>query len=257
MSFTWHRNKHGLRILSKKLDRGLANIQWRLAFQKAFVEVLCRLHSEHNPIILRFGGLPIVCGPRPFRFEAAWINHNDYMGVAEHAWMTSNNNPVAALRLVQENSITFNHNVFGKRSKLKLDLKVSNVTLRELIHVSMLSWKTIFKGSTTISSFKRRFIGIKNRVNNGLSLVTRIVLSFIPKQLSGTKEIRLSKLGFRMVFGPVIVPLSNMKHKTTSKTFYVALQITKEPISRQPLTPVWTLTVSLPLPSLLPRKKFL
>jgi hypothetical protein len=69
--FTWHRNHNGLRILSKKLDRAIANINWRLSFPEAFVEVLCRLHSDHNPLLLRFGGLPLARGPRPFRFEAA------------------------------------------------------------------------------------------------------------------------------------------------------------------------------------------
>lgn len=68
--FTWHRNNNGIRILSKKLDRGLANVDWRMSFPEAFVQVLCRLHSDHNPLLLRFGGLPLARGPRPFRFEA-------------------------------------------------------------------------------------------------------------------------------------------------------------------------------------------
>jgi endonuclease/exonuclease/phosphatase family metal-dependent hydrolase len=83
--FTWHRNHNGIRVLSKKLDRGLANMEWRLAFPEAFVEVLCRLHSDHNPLLLRFGGLPIVSGPRPFCFEAAWIDHADYSALVERA----------------------------------------------------------------------------------------------------------------------------------------------------------------------------
>jgi hypothetical protein len=83
--FTWHRNYNGLRILSKKLDRGLANVTWRLAFPEAFVEVLCKLHFDHNPLLLRFGGLPLARGPRPFRFEAAWIDHEDYAGIVNNA----------------------------------------------------------------------------------------------------------------------------------------------------------------------------
>lgn len=47
--FTWHR-KQGYKQMAKKLDRGLANLQWRLAFPEAFIEVLCRLHSDHNPL---------------------------------------------------------------------------------------------------------------------------------------------------------------------------------------------------------------
>jgi len=83
--FTWHRNNNGLRIISKKLDRGLANVAWRLAFPEAFVEVFCRLHSDHNPLLLRFGGLPIARGNRPFRFEATWTDHEDYANLVDRA----------------------------------------------------------------------------------------------------------------------------------------------------------------------------
>lgn len=50
--FTWHRNCKGNRSIAKKLDRTLANIQWRLGFLEDFVEVLCRFHSDHNLILL-------------------------------------------------------------------------------------------------------------------------------------------------------------------------------------------------------------
>lgn len=111
--FTWHRNHNGLRILSKKLDRAVANMNWRLSFPKAFVEVLCRLHSDHNPLLLRFGGLPLARGPRPFRFEAAWIDHEEYADLVNRSWESSNHNITAALDKVRENSINFNKEVFG------------------------------------------------------------------------------------------------------------------------------------------------
>lgn len=78
--FTWHRTQGQM---AKKLDRGLANLQWRLGFPEAFIEVLYRLHSDHNPLFLRLGGLPLARGQRPFRFEAAWITHNDYYEVVQ------------------------------------------------------------------------------------------------------------------------------------------------------------------------------
>jgi len=111
--FTWYCNHNGLLILSKKLDRGIANINWRLSFPEAFVEVLYRLHSDHNPLLLRFGGLPLARGPRPFRFEAAWIDHEDYADLVTRAWNSSNHNTIVALNKVRENSISFNHDVFG------------------------------------------------------------------------------------------------------------------------------------------------
>ena len=63
--FTWHRNHNGICILSEKLDRSLANVDWRITFPEAFVKVLCRLHYDHNPLLLRFGGLPLARGQDP------------------------------------------------------------------------------------------------------------------------------------------------------------------------------------------------
>jgi len=117
--FTWHRNNNGIRILSKKLDRGIANIDWRVSFPEAFVEVLCRLHFDQNPLLLRFGGLPLARGPRPFRFEAAWIDHKDYADLVKRSWTSQNHNRTATLAKVQENSITFNHEVFENIFKRK------------------------------------------------------------------------------------------------------------------------------------------
>jgi endonuclease/exonuclease/phosphatase family metal-dependent hydrolase len=111
--FTWHRNNNGIRILSKKLDRGLANVDWRMNFPEAFVEVLCRLHSDHNPLLIRFGGLPLARGQQPFRFEAAWIDHLDYEKLVKIYWQLRNQNITSTLNNVKENSITFNHEVFG------------------------------------------------------------------------------------------------------------------------------------------------
>ena len=109
--FTWHRNNNGIRTISKKLDRSIANVDWRMAFPEASVEVLCRLHSDHNPLLLRFGGLPLARGPRPFRFEAAWIDHHEYADLVKNSWHLPN--ITASLAKVQENSIIFNKEVFG------------------------------------------------------------------------------------------------------------------------------------------------
>jgi hypothetical protein len=48
--FTWHRNHNGLRILFKKLDRGLANVEWRLDFPEAFVDTTTNLTYSHGKI---------------------------------------------------------------------------------------------------------------------------------------------------------------------------------------------------------------
>lgn len=117
--YTWHRNNNGHRILFKKLDRKLANVDWWFAFPEAFVEVLCRLHSDHNPILLRFNGLPLARGPRPFFFEAASIDHEAYSDLVSAAWNSSNHNPIVTLNMVRDHSIIFNQEVFGNIFKRK------------------------------------------------------------------------------------------------------------------------------------------
>jgi hypothetical protein len=127
--FTWHRNHNGIRILSKKLDRGLANMNWRLSFPEAIVKVLCRLHSDHNPLLLRFGGLPLNRGTRPFRFEAAWIDHPEYMNLVNQSWNSSNHNTILALKTVSEKSTIFNKEVFGNifKSKKHIESRLKGV----------------------------------------------------------------------------------------------------------------------------------
>jgi hypothetical protein len=84
-----------------------------MSFPEAFVEVLCRFLSDHNPLLFRFGGLPLARGPRPFRFKAAWIDHNDYAELVKNSWQSSNHSITASLNKVQEKSIIFNQEVFG------------------------------------------------------------------------------------------------------------------------------------------------
>jgi hypothetical protein len=111
--FTWVRNCVGQRRIFKKLDRGIANLPWQLAFPEAYIEVLCRLHSDHHPLLLRCGKALTRSGPRPFRFEAVWITHPNYQNVVQSAWRKQTLCPIAGLNQVKTDSHDFNRNVFG------------------------------------------------------------------------------------------------------------------------------------------------
>lgn len=127
--FTWHRHCVGYHHMAKRLDRGIANLDWRLVFPEAFVEVLCILHSNHNPLLLRVGGLPQVRGSRPFRFEAAWITHQDYQSIVHGAWRENTGSPVESLANVREKSIIFNKEVFGDifRRKRAIEVRLNGI----------------------------------------------------------------------------------------------------------------------------------
>lgn len=121
--FTWARNCAGQRRVAKRLDRGVANLNWRLAFPEAYVEILCKFHSDHNSLLLRTACRTPTIGPRQFRFEAAWITHLDNQNIVQQAWDAKRPCPIAALTQVRDDSITFNAGVFGSIRKRKAILE--------------------------------------------------------------------------------------------------------------------------------------
>lgn len=128
-NFTWHRNRNGLRIVSKRLDRALSDCSWRMAFPEAGVENLCRLYSDHHPIILRCGGVSSCRGDRPFRFEAFWASHQDFLDVVREAWAQGNHEVIDGLEHVQKEASRFNEEVFGNvfRRKRLLEARIRGI----------------------------------------------------------------------------------------------------------------------------------
>jgi hypothetical protein len=51
-NFTWNRLCAGNHMVYHKLDKALSDVPWRMAFPDAYVEVLCKLYSDHNPLLL-------------------------------------------------------------------------------------------------------------------------------------------------------------------------------------------------------------
>lgn len=70
-AFTWFRRAIGSQPISKRLDRALADIDMRRGFPEAYVENLCRRHSDHCPLLLRCNAIVPDKKLRPFRFQAA------------------------------------------------------------------------------------------------------------------------------------------------------------------------------------------
>lgn len=96
------------------------------------MENLCRLHSDHCPILLRCGDFPASRGIRPFRFEAAWASHQDFRHVVVDAWNKGNHGVIDGLNIVQEEATRFNEEVFGKKIRRKrlLEARIRGVQKR-------------------------------------------------------------------------------------------------------------------------------
>nr|KYP33789.1 hypothetical protein KK1_045336 [Cajanus cajan] len=81
--FTWRRG-----TVLERLDRVLANMSWQLDFPEVNVFHLHPLKSDHCLVLIKFNSSWNCRHLRPFRFEAAWINHPMFHDVVRFAWCT-------------------------------------------------------------------------------------------------------------------------------------------------------------------------
>lgn len=63
----------------------MSNSLWCTLFPHANITHLTSLSSDHMPILLDTC-LKVSCGPRPFRFEAMWLNDDSCFDVVHNAW---------------------------------------------------------------------------------------------------------------------------------------------------------------------------
>ncbi|XP_057420165.1 uncharacterized protein LOC130714278 [Lotus japonicus] len=133
--YTWFRKRNNRIILSKRLDRGMGDAAWRLAFPEAYVEALNRVHSDHCPLLVHFNASIAVGNNRPFCFVAAWADHPEYKDVVDKAWVGGDRAIAEKLDKVRAGSCTFNKEVFGNifRRKRWVEGRLRGVQ-RELNH---------------------------------------------------------------------------------------------------------------------------
>jgi exonuclease III len=73
--FTWSNGQENPTL--EKLDRILVTRSWEMLFPTALVHKIPRDYSDHNPLIMVSGNQFLHRG-REFRFELAWLDHNDF-----------------------------------------------------------------------------------------------------------------------------------------------------------------------------------
>lgn len=117
--FTWKgRILNGVRTF-RRLDRGVCNSDWRVAFPEAVVRVLPRIDfSDHHPLLIEPFGVVTNFRNKPFRFERHWQVHPLYNDVIKNCWredlsiMVNISNMEEALKL-------WKRNVFGDKNRKK------------------------------------------------------------------------------------------------------------------------------------------
>lgn len=84
-SFTWSNERGGRPNIKERIDRGIANVEWRSIFHRAIVSHLPAIGSDHNPILLDTIG-EVSNFSKPFKFEKMWTTSRESFDVINHAW---------------------------------------------------------------------------------------------------------------------------------------------------------------------------
>ena len=119
---TWFRGNSPETFKSARLDRGLVNEDWRTRFPEGAVRNIPKVKSDHCPILISVNGFaPLPRSLAPFRFQAAWMNHEKFEEFVMTNW--KNNEPLVpflkkfAGLLSKWNRETF-HNIFRRKAEL-------------------------------------------------------------------------------------------------------------------------------------------
>ncbi|KAL8129303.1 hypothetical protein V2J09_018458 [Rumex salicifolius] len=111
--FTWTRGKDLSTQSAARLDRGLCNFEWRDAFPDASIKHLVRNQSDHSPLLLKSTGFmqrnPLA---RPFRFQAAWVMHEEFQSFMRNHWQQGAKLSSALANLATHLE-SWNRDVFG------------------------------------------------------------------------------------------------------------------------------------------------
>ncbi|XP_050220226.1 uncharacterized protein LOC126670515 [Mercurialis annua] len=115
--FTWKRG-----TLFKRLDIFICNDRWTSKFNYFYVLHLPRIQSDHNPIFIQFNKQHhLSSGPKPFRFQAAWIGNDGFKDLVRQSW----NNASSLADSIENFAVQakrWNTTVFGNIFKRKDNL---------------------------------------------------------------------------------------------------------------------------------------
>ncbi|XP_019164608.1 PREDICTED: uncharacterized protein LOC109160818 [Ipomoea nil] len=108
----------------RRLDRVLWNMSAQMVFPEAKVRTLSRIHSDHNPLMFtEVAGRPPDRDLRPFRFEAAWLDRQDYALIWKNSSSGDINDFESIITNITEQSKHWNKDFFGNIFRRKRDLE--------------------------------------------------------------------------------------------------------------------------------------
>jgi hypothetical protein len=86
--FTWTNNRQDGGFTKERLDRALANVEWRTLYRDVTVHILAARSSDHKPLLVDFSLCreDAVVFQRRFKYEVKWQLDNEHDSVVEEAW---------------------------------------------------------------------------------------------------------------------------------------------------------------------------
>ncbi|KAG5554870.1 hypothetical protein RHGRI_012438 [Rhododendron griersonianum] len=87
LNYTWSNNREGSANIRERIDRALANADWRVMFPFAQVFQDAIIGSDHSPLLLDFCVSPTPV-PKSFKFESMWITSPNCLPTIRDNWST-------------------------------------------------------------------------------------------------------------------------------------------------------------------------
>jgi exonuclease III/ribonuclease HI len=86
--YTWTNCRHDGNFVKERLDRAVANIEWRGIYREANVFILAARASDHKPVMLQFSQEKeeMLEFYKSFKFEAKWQLDEEFGGLVEETW---------------------------------------------------------------------------------------------------------------------------------------------------------------------------
>lgn len=83
--YTWNNRLSGSFNIQKWLDRGITYDWWKILFPHATAIHLTTIHLDHKLLLFNSNQSPHPY-PKPFWFEAMWLDHLDMSTIIREAW---------------------------------------------------------------------------------------------------------------------------------------------------------------------------
>ncbi|XP_062006021.1 uncharacterized protein LOC133723219 [Rosa rugosa] len=107
--FTWSNNR-----IKERLDRGFCNVSWRATFDEAFIQHLPKTRFDHCPIIMQlFSNNFVNREAAPFRFQAMWFSHDNYVDFVSNTWSSLTGDFSSKVKALATALSKWNRDVFG------------------------------------------------------------------------------------------------------------------------------------------------